>query len=108
MRSFYIALAFVLSHFVSFGQSASYGFTGKISLEERESLEIRAGKIPGILSIKCKYKEDSERGELIIELHEVDKNKRAEEDLPQFSPVDLKRLLLEFNLTPVDFILLNN
>jgi len=108
MRNFYIAIAFVFCHFVSLGQRASYGFTGKISLEERLSLEAKALEIPGIRSIKCRYKEDSERGELILELHEADKGQRAEDDIQPFSPVNLKQLLLEFNLTPVDYILLNN
>lgn len=108
MRNFYFAIAFVFCHFFSFGQSASYGFTGLLSSEERASLEAKALEIQGVLEIKCKYKEDSQRGELIIDLLEGDKIKRAEEDAQQFSPIELKQLLLDFHLTPLDFVLLNN
>ncbi|OFZ06972.1 MAG: hypothetical protein A3D92_11075 [Bacteroidetes bacterium RIFCSPHIGHO2_02_FULL_44_7] len=107
MQHFYMAIAFLFCHFVSHAQSATYGFIGKISLEERQSLETKAQDLPGILSIKCRYKEDSERGELLIDLPEAGKSTRAEDDAQTFSPADLKQLLLEFHLTPVDYILLN-
>ena len=60
-----------------------------------------------VATAKVKYKEDSERGELIICLQRGVQTLRAEAD-GQFSAVDVKSILLNAQLSPLEFRRLND
>jgi hypothetical protein len=81
-------------------QDYSYSFSGKISEEQQQKIIASIENTPGVESCKMKYKNDSERGELLIEEKEVTERS---EDQSLFSPTTIKSILIESNLQPLDF-----
>ncbi len=106
MKKFILTIVAVLFHLLSFGQMSAYSFEGTLSIEQKEALEMRCMNLDGIRSVKCRYKEDQLSGELVFDLAKTSE-KRGEADQTSFSPADIKAILLEFQLTPLDYHPLN-
>ena len=96
-----LLLGLLASNF-SFSQTFVYSFSGKLNPSKILNLEKQCENIVSIEKAKFKYKEDSERGELILILKENQKSLRAEAD-DQFSPIDIKKIMLDNNLSPISF-----
>lgn len=86
---------------LSFSQDISYSFEGQLDQSSVTKLEKDCASIFGIQSTKVKYKEDAQKGEIIIFLDETN-NRRAEAD-HQFKATDIKKLILNSGLTPIEF-----
>lgn len=102
MRTLLASASIFLFSCLSFGQSASYGFEGALDPAQREQLETRCAAITGVSWVKCRYKDDLLRGELLIE--PTPARSHAEADQDHFSPVFVKQLLLEFGLQPLEYV----
>ena len=59
-----------------------------------------------VQSTKVKYKEDSQKGEIMIFLV-IRENQRAEAD-NQFNATDIKKIIIDSGLTPGEFRQLKN
>lgn len=83
----------------SSAQVYSYGFEGKIQDSQVDALLSSFEKIEGVKEVKIRYKEDANRGEIIIfTILETD----LRNPYP-FSPVKVKNILLENGLNPLEF-----
>ncbi|MBL1280515.1 MAG: hypothetical protein COA33_009595 [Fluviicola sp.] len=87
---------------ISYSQSYVYSFEGTLDSSSIPDLERICENIQSVHSVKIKYKEDSEMGEIFITLDESEKNRTGEQEA-LFSPVDFKAFLISNNLTPLDF-----
>ena len=96
-----LLLGLLASNF-SYSQTFSYTFKGGLNASVIEQIEKDCTKINSVSVTKLKYKEDSERGEIIIVLKDNQKSLRPEAD-NQFSPIDIKRIILDNNLSPLTF-----
>ena len=96
-----LLLGLLASNF-SFSQTFVYSFSGELNPSKILNLEKQCENIVSIEKAKFKYKEDSERGELILILKENQKSLRAEAD-NQFSPIDIKKIMIDNNLSPISF-----
>lgn len=96
-----LMLGLMASNF-SFSQSFSYSFSGKLNSSKIEKIKKKCTAISSISKAKFKYKEDSERGELIIILDKNQKALRPEAD-NQFSPIEIKKLMIDNKLSPLSF-----
>lgn len=85
----------------SFGQTYSYSFSGKIESESGNALTVQCAALPEVHSCKLRYKDNEEKGELILEVNIV--KKEGSEGAPDFSPIEVKRILIEMGLSPVSF-----
>jgi hypothetical protein len=94
-------LGLMASNF-SFSQTFSYSFSGELNASKIVKIEKKCKNIASVANAKFKYKEDSERGELILILEENQKSLRAEAD-NQFSPSDIKTIMIDNNLSPISF-----
>ena len=86
----------------SFGQTFVFTFTGNLDVEKIQNLEQQCSKSESVSKAKFKYKEDSERGELIIILEEKQESLRPEAD-NQFSPIEIKKIMIDNNLSLLSF-----
>lgn len=96
-----IAALFVLTTSTIFSQTYSYGFNGAIDSEQRTRLENSCTALPDVKSCKIRYKEADYKGELIIVISPI--VKEGEEGRESFSPIDVKRILLDQGLQPLEF-----
>ena len=96
-----ILLGLLSSNF-SYSQTFTYTFSGGLNASKIEQIEKECAKINSVSIAKLKYKEDSEKGELIIVLKENQKSLRPEAD-NQFSPIDIKRIMIDNSLSPLSF-----
>ncbi len=94
-----ITLLFSLN---GFSQTYSYGFKGALDQEQHKTLEAYCQSLDYVDWIKINYKEDSKKGEIIIQLADM-REERAEND-SDFSPIDVKRKLTELGLEPLSFV----
>lgn len=97
---FYLTLLLLFSSTV-YSQNYSYSFEGELNQTTLLEIEKRCLDMKEVSSAKVKYKEDVQKGEILIELF-VDDKKRAEAD-DRFKAVDIKRILLDLNLNPGEF-----
>lgn len=103
-RKVITTLALLISS-LSFGQTYSYSFKGELAASNISNLEKRCSAIQGVSKTKIKYKEDSQGGEFILILDEMPSDSEASDEHP-FSSVLVKKLLLELNLSPQSFRLI--
>ena len=82
-------------------KNCHYTFSGELSAQAKTQLEERVLKLADITSAKVKYKADSKAGELFFSLTE--KPKTSEGDDSGFKIIELKQLILSFNITPLEF-----
>lgn len=92
--------------FTSYGQDAAYSFKGHLDQGTLSKLENDCRLIVGVKSAKVRYKEDSERGEILFDLVELGET-RTEGSNQDFSPVDIKTLIIESGLEPLDYRTIN-
>lgn len=83
-----------------FSQDYSYSFSGKLTEEQQQTIISQILESPGVESCKMKYKTDSERGEILIDV--TDQTLRSE-DQSLFSPSSVKSILIGSDLQPLDF-----
>jgi hypothetical protein len=83
-----------------FSQDYSYSFKGKLTPEKETVLLERIGSTEGVEYCKLRYKQDSERGEIILS---PEKKEVRSEDQEVFSPTDIKTILVELELEPIEF-----
>lgn len=96
----YLTLFLLFSSSV-YSQNYSYTFEGELNQTTLLEIEKRCQDMKEVSSAKVKYKEDAQKGEILIELLE-DNKRRAEAD-DRFKAVDIKRILLDLNLNPGEF-----
>ena len=97
-----ISLTFFLALFsTAYSQDFSYSFDGQLDQASINKLESDCVNITTISSAKVKYKEDAQKGEIILFLV-VNENTRSELD-DQFSPTDIKKILINSGLAPGEF-----
>ena len=97
---------FILLFSNAFSQKVSYSFEGKLDFSQLTNLEKECLSLDQIAQAKVKYKEDSQKGEIIIILSEL-KNQRAESD-GQFKAASLKQLMIKNGLNPLEFRILKD
>ena len=98
----FVSLTFFLAFFTTaYSQDFSYSFNGQLDQASINKLEGDCLQFEAIHSAKVKYKEDSQKGEIMLFL-EVKENQRAEAD-GQFNVTDIKKLLIDSGLTPGEF-----
>lgn len=83
-----------------YSQTYSYSFLGEISITDQQSLQKEVSQLPGVNSYEIKIKPDSKKGEIIFSLSELE---ITGENKHPFSPIDLKSLMIQFKLEPIDF-----
>ena len=97
-----ISLTFFLAlSSTAYSQDFSYSFDGQLDQTSINKLESDCANITTIRSAKVKFKEDAQKGEIILFLL-VNENSRAELD-DQFSPIAIKKILIDSGLTPGEF-----
>lgn len=100
-----VLLFFVLCFGSLKAQSYSYGFQGSVNVSQIVELEEKCSTLPDVHSCKVRYKAPEEKGELLIELSNTEE-KRAETS-DGFNPAEVKRILLEMGLTPLELRQIN-
>lgn len=101
-----ILLLGTLFAFTAYGQTYSYSFEGNLNQNSIEEIQKSGVQLNQVEQFKVRYKEDSERGEVLIVLTK-ESERRAEED-NQFNVVEVKSLLINHGLSPLNFIKLND
>lgn len=96
-----LLLSLLASNF-SYSQTFTYTFIGDLNASKILQIEKDCTKINSVSVTKLKYKEDSGKGELIIVLKENQKSLRPEAD-NQFSPIEIKRIMIDYSLSPLSF-----
>ncbi len=97
-----LPLLFILGTSVcSTAQSYIYYFEGSLNQEEISLLESELSNVVGVASAKIKMKDGINNGEVFVSL--LDRPERSEKET-LFSPVDIKKLLQNQQLTPIQFI----
>ena len=82
-------------------QTFSYSFEGNFDSEQLRLLETKCRAIDNVSTCKVKYKLESGKGEIIVRVMSIKEKKDSNES---FSPIDMKRELLDFGATPLEFI----
>ena len=101
MKNILYLTLFLLFSSSAYSQNYSYTFEGELNQTTLLEIEKRCQDMKEVSSAKVKYKEDAQKGEILIELFE-DNKRRAEAD-DRFKAVDIKRILLDLNLNPGEF-----
>lgn len=83
-----------------------YTFSGELSSEDKTSLENNITKLKYVKSSKIKYKPDSNKGEILLSIEEHVKTSEGDDD--GFNMIELKKLILSSNLTPLEFNIIEN
>lgn len=104
MKKCLLLLCFLVIFGLSHSQTYSYAFEGQLNTEQMNALELKCNEHPTIESSKVYYKEDYQKGEIIIRVA----NRGSIETEEQFNPVTIKSLLLEYQLTPQQYRKLND
>lgn len=96
-----ILIVFVLfSAQIVFGQTYAYSYEGNLTVEKQSQLIKECSELPQVASCKIRQKDEKNKGELIVEIEEMD---RVDQDNP-FSIAFLKSLLLSNGLNPISCI----
>jgi hypothetical protein len=98
--NYFLSFAFCAFSSFFFSQNFAYSFQGKLSIEQQNILQKEILDIHLISNCELKYKTDSERGEIIFF---VLKNESRSESSEEFSPVEIKSLLIKQQLEPLEF-----
>ncbi|PKR80879.1 hypothetical protein CW751_06835 [Brumimicrobium salinarum] len=77
----------------------SYGFSGKIDSSFVEVLSSKVAQLEGVDQVKGRYKVEQSRGELLIFVEQP----KTRYDRALFNSAKVKEILLQNNLTPLDF-----
>lgn len=101
MKNIFYLTLFLLFFSTAYSQNYSYTFEGELNQTTLLEVEKRCLEMEKVTSAKVKYKEDIQKGEILIQLL-VDDKKRAEAD-HRFKAVDIKKMLLDLNLNPGEF-----
>ena len=86
------------SYFVS-AQSYSYGFEGRIDDAIVDLLLTDLERVDGVIEVKIRYKSEAQRGEILLYTKEEELRSKV-----TFSPTDVKGILLNYKLTPLEFV----
>lgn len=89
----------------AFSQTYSYPFKGEADTELQQKLEREGAQIKHVEWAKCRYKADSKGGELIIKVEPGTPQNNEIRD--EFSPIEVKRLLIDNHLEPQGSVLLS-
>jgi len=101
MKKLLLLIAFTAAYFNGFSQEYIYSFEGTNETQLLENFEVSLNKITGIQQCKVKMKGDSSKGQILIYLKkDVDPTDLSQ----QFTPIDIKSMILEYNFTPLQFI----
>jgi hypothetical protein len=100
MRSIFTLLLTVLSLSV-YGQDYSYSFKGELDPVKREQLESSIDTLEGVDWAKIRYKEEAEKGEILFK---IEVTKTEKESQTGFSPIVIKKLIIDNGLEPMDLI----
>lgn len=106
---FFLFSASILSQTTeSTGQKKLYRYTfnGELLPELKTELEGKILKLEFVSEAKIKYKPDSQKGEIILKVSDYIKS--SEGDNRGFSVVELKKLILSYNITPLEFTNVEN
>lgn len=100
MRNLFASLIFFFFYLQGFSQSYAYSFIGKLNESQQQLVIQEIKKIQGIKTVELRYKIDSDRGEFLFSIEEMDAE--GENDI-EFSPLSIKEIFIEKGLTPLDF-----
>lgn len=103
MRNFLCQVIFSLLAFASFAQDASYSFEGQLTNDQQSAIQARISALPGVVLAKLRYKNDAERGEILLFLEERKEDERNEANATLFSPVDVKLIFTDFQLSSLEY-----
>lgn len=106
MKKIFSLTLFLLLFSAAFSQNYSYSFDGELNQSTLSEIESKCLKFEFVSSAKIRYKEDTQKGELLIHLI-IKGDKRAESD-GQFKATDIKQIFLDSNLNPGEFRKLND
>jgi len=85
---------------ILYSQEYAYAFKGTLSTDQQESIKRKILALPDVKSCDLKIKSEKQVGEFLFYVEP--KLVRSEQD-SEFSPVQIKTILLENNLEPLDF-----
>lgn len=100
MKLVSLTFCFLVTAFTALSQNYAYSFEGELSTKQITELEAEIKNIKTVSSCKIKMK-DAFKGQVYIEISP--ESQRAEGS-SQFSPVDIKKLLISKDLMPLNFI----
>jgi len=100
MKSILFVLLFCVITQSLFAQSYSYSFEGIADPSILNQIEKNVLMLPDVSSCKLKIKDGTDKAELFIFL----KKKDASEVGISFSPIDVKNIIIELGLSPLNFI----
>lgn len=83
-----------------FSQNFAYSFQGNLSIENQNQIIKQVLEVSGISSCELKYKTDSQKGELLFYAKE---NEIRSESPEEFSPILIKNILIQNQLSPLEF-----
>lgn len=101
MKKLIIFSAFVLIAQFGFSQQYAYSFSGTLTSDQITQIEQRCTAQAEVTSAKLKYKESSQKGEVILY---VEPKTSLGEARVGFSAADIKQVLQSFGLSPIDFV----
>ena len=101
MKNLFSLTLFLLLFSTAYAQNYSYSFDGELDQSAITKIENKCSEFESVTSTKIKYKEDAQKGEIIIFLVKKE-GQRAEED-NQFKATDIKKILINSGLTPGEF-----
>lgn len=100
MKKLLGSLLLLLTIQCAYTQDYAYSFNGSLSPEKADNLKQRFLDLKEVTFCDVKYKPDSQKGEILFHLEVVP----AKSDTPvQFSVVQLKTILIQLGLEPIDF-----
>ncbi len=78
----------------------TYSFSGATDQQQLNKLELQMYQLKGIIEVKINYKWDSGMGQMFFKRVST---KRTGEMADDFNPADIKRLISEIGLVPIEF-----
>lgn len=105
MKKAILLILLVFSNYWSFSQQYAYSFQGELSHDQQRNLIKKCESIKNVDWIKLKYKEDSSKGELIIQCVKQLERSEIEEG---FSPIEIKKAFVSMGIEPKEFRKLND
>lgn len=85
---------------ILYSQEFAYAFKGTLTTDQQESIKKNILSLPGIRSCDLRIKSEKQSGEFFFYVEP--KNHRSDNET-EFSPVQIKTILLENKLEPLDF-----
>lgn len=101
MKKILFTFFILLLNYNSFAQTFAYSFEGTLTPENFKNFEMEFLSIKGVQTIEFRLKPEPQRGEIIFST-ELPSSKDEDPDL-QFTPSDIKQLLIRYSLNPLDF-----